>query len=650
MIVNMTSRWRRNVGLKATAGFCSALLFLGAPMINPVQAVPAPVAEPTTSHNPQEQELLGRAITAAGAGDLEQAQLAYQLLLTSYPNSPLRDQVYFGLAQINQQQQNYADAAVQYQKLLNKFPKSPWVKQARRALAEAYIGLGQYDSAVTVLELERSLSGDSVARGELTDRIVDVFLMKKDRVQAMIELLKKESNEEAEKRAIEVRVQKLLDQSSQGELEELVHDFPKGYPGDAAMLRLADLHESGREYFEAERDLRRFLSIFPKHRAVPEVRGKIIAIRQMYLSHRYLIGALLPMSGRLKPFGHQVLNGIRLAMDSVPDGVPEKSIGVVVKDTEADPAALQSGLDELAREYRVSAIIGPLLSRQVAAAAPKSDAYRIPLLTPTASEEWAKPWRYVLRNSITTRQQARAMAAYAVNALNRKRFCILYSDDAYGAEMTRAFTEEVSRLGGEIIAQASYDPQATDFGPQIRYLKKTDLSKYGVLGPAPEQSGEIREYKPGFDGIFIPGDYDQVGLIAAQLAFFDIQGVTLLGTSGWDSPELFRIGGRYIDGGIFVDGFFPGSSDPAIRSFVERYRTRYGEEPTLLSAQAYDSADMILKSIQQGATSGEAVREFLGRIQNFPGATGPISYDPDGELAKRLYVIQAKDGKFVQIN
>lgn len=632
------------------AGFCSALLFFGAPMMNPAPAQSAPVDQPTSLPNPQEQELLGRAIMAAGAGDLEQAQLAYQLLLTSYPNSPLRDQVYFGLAQINQQQQNYSDAAAQYQKLMSEFPKSPWIKPARRALAEAYIGFGQYDNAVTVLELERTLNGDPVARGALTDRIVDVFLMKKDRVQAVIELLKKKSNGEEEKRAVENRVQGLLDQCAEGDLEELVHQFPKGYPGDAAMLKLADLHESGKEYFEAERDLRRFLSIFPKHRAVPTVRGKLVAIRQMYLGHRYLIGALLPMSGRLKPFGQQVLNGIRLAMDTAPETVPEKSIGMVVKDTEADPAALLTGLEELAREYRVSAIIGPLLSRQVAAAAPKSDAYRIPLLTPAASQEWAKPWRYVLRNSITTRQQARAIASYAVNTLNRKRFCILYTDDGYGAEMTQAFTEEVSKLGGEIIARASYDPQATDFGAQIRYMKETDLSKEGVLGPPPQEKGEVREYKPGFDAIFLPGDYDQVGLIAAQLAFFDIQGVTLLGTNGWDSPDLFKIGGKYIDGGIFVDGFFAGSSEPAIRSFVDRYRARYGEEPTLLSAQAYDSANMILASIRQGATNGETVREFVGRIQNFPGVTGPISYSPDGEPAKRLYVIQAKDGQFIQLN
>jgi ABC-type branched-subunit amino acid transport system substrate-binding protein/predicted negative regulator of RcsB-dependent stress response len=616
----------------------------------PVGAQEPPASDTTATPEANAQELLARAITAAGAGDLEQAQLAYQLLLTTYPQSTLRDQVYFGLAQISRQQQNDTDAVVQYQKVLNECPNSPLAERARHELSEAYIGLGQFDNALPILELERNQTPNPAARQVLTDRIVEVLLKKKDRVQAVKEMLKKEWSGEEEKRAIEDRVQELLDPGSRPELEELVRQFPKGYPGDAALLRLADLYESAKEYFEAEREWRRFLSIYPKHKAASKARSRIVAINQIYLSHRILIGALLPLSGRLKPFGQQVLNGIRLAVDPGSDAAPEKFVGVVVKDTEGDAAALQTGLEELAREYRVSAIIGPMLSRQVAAAAPKADAYRIPLLTPTASEDWARPWKYVLRNSITNRQQAREIAAYAVNALNLKRFCILYSNDGYGMEMMRVFSEEVVKRDGEIIARASYDPNATDFGPQIKYLKEADLSKYGLLGPPLQPKGDIREYKPGFDAVFLPSDYDQAGLMAAQLAFYAIEGVTLLGTNGWNSQDLFRIGGKYINGGIFVDGFFPGSTDPAVRSFVERYRNRYDQEPTLLAAQAYDTADLILEALQQGAVTGEAVRDFVGRIQNFSGVTGPISATPEGELSKRLYVIQIKDGKFIQIN
>lgn len=635
---------------RAGAGIVAALLISGALQTTLAQAPPSPAVESTPSPDVEAQELLDKAVAAAVGGDLEQAQLTYQLILSTYPHSTLKDQVYFGLAQIDQQQQNYADAVTQYQNLMNEFPASPLIEKARHALAEAFINLGQYDNAIPLLERERSRSQDPEVRQALTDRIVEVYLQKKNRVQAIRELLKSEMTQEAQKQAVEARVQQQIDQSSREELNALIEQFPKSYPGDAALLKLADLYEASKQYYEAERELQRFLVTYPKHRAVSAVRSRILAIKQIYLSDKHLIGVLLPLSGRLKPFGQQALNGIRLALDPVFTPGPDKFVGIVVKDTEGNTTALQTGLDELAREYRVSAVIGPMLTREVAAAGSRADAYRIPLLTPGASQDWAKPWKYVLRDSVTNRQQAAAIASYAVITLHLKRFCVLQPDDAYGREMTRFFLEEAAKLGGEIIAQASYDPQATDFGPQIKYLKETDLSKYGVLGPPPQQKGEIRTYTPGFDAVFLPGEYDEVGMIAAQLAFYNIEGVALLGTNGWNSRDLFRFGGKYIDGGIFVDGFFPESPEPQVQSFVGRYRNRYEEEPTLLSAQAYDAVGLILRAFQQGAATGEAVRDFLTQVQNYPGVTGAISYRQDGDLAKRLYVIQAKDGKFVRLN
>jgi hypothetical protein len=90
----------------------------------------------------------------------------------------------------------------------------------------------------------------------------------------VIELQKQSGGRDEENRPIEDRVQELLDQSSKGELEELIRRFPKGFPGDAALLRLADLHESAQEYFEADRELRRFLSVYPNPRSSPFARSR----------------------------------------------------------------------------------------------------------------------------------------------------------------------------------------------------------------------------------------------------------------------------------------------------------------------------------------------------------------------------------------
>ena len=47
-----------------------------------------------------------------------------------------------------------------------------------------------------------------------------------------------------------------------------------------------------------------------------------------------------------------------------------------------------------------------------------------------------------------------------------------------------------------------------------------------------------------FDALFIPDEHDKIVLIAPQLAFHDVTGVRLLGSSGWVDPELIEIGRR----------------------------------------------------------------------------------------------------------
>lgn len=615
----------------------------------PERALGQPVLAPPAASEAEVQTMLDRARSAAEAGNLEQAQLTYQIILTNYPDSLLRDRGYFGLAQVERDRKDLSGAAAHFQKILDEFPGSPLLPEARHELALAFLGLGRLDSALPLFETERRFSRDIQVRRTITDRIVEIYLKKKDRVQAVSELTKKEWTVESEREEIQARLFELMKEATTAELNEIARKFPKGYPGDEAILVLADQYESGRRLFEAEREYRRFLSSFPKHPQTSQVRTRIEGIKKRYEENRFLIGALLPLSGRLKPFGQEVLNGIRLGLERGGEGLPPESVGLVVRDTEETPGALAAGLEELGREYRVGALIGPLLSRQVSAASSRADYYRIPMLTPAASEDLSGGSKFVLRSSITNRQQARTIARYAMGVLNMKRFCILYSDDAYGKEMMRMFAEEVAAGNGEIIAAAAYEADATDFGPQIRRIKQTDLSKYGKMGDPPTERGQVQEYTPGFDAIFLPGDFDQVGLMAAQLAFYDLHTVVPLGTSGWNSNGLLSFGGKFIEGGIFVDGFFPGSSDPAVREFVEAYRKRYQMEPSLLSAQAYDSTRMILQALGSGASGGEAMKNYLLQLQ-YAGATGPIRFGSDGDMEKPLYIIKVQGGKFVQIN
>ncbi|MDE3035774.1 MAG: ABC transporter substrate-binding protein, partial [Nitrospirota bacterium] len=104
-----------------------------------------------------------------------------------------------------------------------------------------------------------------------------------------------------------------------------------------------------------------------------------------------------------------------------------------------------------------------------------------------------------------------------------------------------------------------------------------------------------------------------------------------------------------VDGSVFVDGWFQDSPDPAMREFVERYRQKYQSSPTLFAAQAYDAARLALEAIRRGATNGKGLREQLLRGQDLPSLGGLASFGPGGALERRVFLIQVKQGKLVQL-
>ncbi len=153
-----------------------------------------------------------------------------------------------------------------------------------------------------------------------------------------------------------------------------------------------------------------------------------------------------------------------------------------------------------------------------------------------------------------------------------------------------------------------------------------------------------------YDAIFLPGFYNKVGLIASQLAFYNIDTATLLGAGGWNSPELVRIAGNYIREGYFVDGFYVNSKRPEVNQFVTQFKTTFAEEPNILSAQSYDVARMFVQVIRLGAQNRLQVRDHLFSIREFQGVSGQTTILPTGEADKNLFILRINKRKMVEDN
>ncbi len=356
------------------------------------------------------------------------------------------------------------------------------------------------------------------------------------------------------------------------------------------------------------------------------------------------IGCILPLSGRYAAYGNKALDAVLLAA-GVFNAAKETPIRILVEDSQSEPAVASAAAAKLA-DAGVACILGPLGSQEALEAAKEAQRLKVPILTLTQWEGITGIGDYVFRDFLTAAMQVRTVVQYAQAEIGLRRFAILYPEDAYGREMARLFREEVLRKGGEIVREKSYKTDQTDFGEEIRALAglPPDNPAPDVPAMAPPKPN------PGFEALFIPDSAARVAMIVPQLAYYDITGIRLLGTSGWDSPDLLDTDPERLQGAIFVDGFFANSFRPEVNRFIEAFYMAYRREPDMMEALVFDAADVAVRLVieNRGGTR-ETFRKSLMQVKGYQGATGKTSFSSSRDAEKELFVLTVKGGQIIQV-
>ena len=99
---------------------------------------------------------------------------------------------------------------------------------------------------------------------------------------------------------------------------------------------------------------------------------------------------------------------------------------------------------------------------------------------------------------------------------------------------------------------------------------------------------------------------------------------------------------------------FKGKIGREDRAFTAAYKSRYGEDPYIPAANAYDAAKLIIAAFKSGARTGPEIRNFLTNVKDFPSAAfGTMSFDEKGAVLtsdQGVFVVKtAKEGKFIEI-
>ncbi|MBL4637719.1 MAG: penicillin-binding protein activator [Kofleriaceae bacterium] len=338
-----------------------------------------------------------------------------------------------------------------------------------------------------------------------------------------------------------------------------------------------------------------------------------------------IVGALLPMTGRLNRVGELSLRALILASGQSPKAGQNPSFQVLSRDTNSVAKLVQEGMQSLVQSEAL-AIIGPFDGRALKSALPLATAMGIPLIS-LAPRGSTGPKVYSIRHSAEAR--ARVLAKHAYTAGIRD-FAIFAPASSYGKVVARAFRLEVEKLGGTVVVAVEYPKASTSFKKHVGKLRKP------------------------WSAIFVPDVAKKLELIAPALAAANLhampvggkskrgRSILLLSTAEGLDASFLRSAGRYALGAVFAPGFYPDGTDSQIADFVLRYEEEFGVEPGVHEAYAYDAAAVVRHAVNAGAFTRDTLSRELYR-QSVLGQTGTITFDSSGKRSDPGLLFQVKE-------
>ena len=339
------------------------------------------------------------------------------------------------------------------------------------------------------------------------------------------------------------------------------------------------------------------------------------------------IGEYASLTGSEATFGQSSHQGTALAVDDLnaAGGVLGKKIQLITEDDQSQAGQPATVVRKLISSDGVMAVLGEVASSRSLEAAPICQENKIPMISPASTNpRVTEAGDYIFRVCFIDPFQGTVMANFARKTLKLKSAAVLKETSSdYSVGLAKYFVAGFTADGGNIVGEENYSHGDKDFSAQLTALKADNP-----------------------DGIFVPGYYTEVGLIALQARQLGIT-VPLFGGDGWESSSLVPIGGRALEGCYFSTHYSPQDTSSAVQNFVKEYRAQYGDTPDAMAALGYDSAMILADAFKRaGSTDGAKVRDALAATKDFAGVTGEITIDSNRNASKPAVILTITNGQF----
>ncbi len=336
-------------------------------------------------------------------------------------------------------------------------------------------------------------------------------------------------------------------------------------------------------------------------------------------------GFVYPLTGSVPNIGAACKNGSQLAIDEInaAGGINGKQIEAVFEDDENKPATAPNAITKLIEQDSVDVVFGSYASSCSIAMTPIAAQNKKVMISvgSTNAKVTAEGGEYVFRACFIDPLQGEVAAKFVKEDLEADKVAMLYDvGKDYCVGISSTFKDTYSELGGEVVYEGKYNTGDSDFKSYLTEIKNSDATV-----------------------LYLPDDYDVVGLIAKQVKEIGLD-IQLMSSDSCSDPGLVEVGGDAVEGTYFTDHVSIQAEN--LSDFVTNYKEKFGEDPGSFAVLGYDAVYIAKAAIEKaGSTDSDAIKEALKTIDEKCGTTN-YKFDENGDPIKSVVVNQVKSGGF----
>lgn len=233
------------------------------------------------------------------------------------------------------------------------------------------------------------------------------------------------------------------------------------------------------------------------------------------------------------------------------------------------------------------------------------------------------PW--VIRVIPDDRQSGYALVDYIFKKTGHSRVAVIRANNRYGRVGILHFNRSSTRIGYPSVIEERFNDGETDFKSQLERMMVT---------------------KP--DAIVIWGNAKESALILKQIRAMGMN-QPVFGSDRMVNPDFLKIAGPLADGIVTTCQYNPDADIPKLKAFKANYFKRFGMEPDVFAAHAYDGMNLIIEAIGKAGLNRALIRDVLTDLktfQNYQGVTGRIYFDGSFNNIRPIFMAKVANGKF----